>query len=153
MKFLTRRCSFWGLVPLDTSSANLFRGPVSAQNVFLYPVAAGSLFSWHAFIYGDAAHQKGFDVVNAVSISLAMFVLVVRLIWRKKLKLDPVFDISRAIADFLTAASLVPFLLMVGAAFNDRFFQQLLESARGAIPAAGFVGILFLLRELLKKPH
>ena len=104
-------------------------------------------------LFMETPPTKGFDVVNAVSISLAMFVLVVRLIWRKKLKLDPVFDISRAIADFLTAASLVPFLLMVGAAFNDRFFQQLLESAKGAIPAAGFVGILFLLRELLKKPH
>jgi hypothetical protein len=113
---------------------------------------AGLRSLWPAFICGEAAQIKGLDVFDAVSISLALLVLIARIIWRKRLGLDPVFDVKSAIADFLTAAALVPFLLMIGASFNEQFFQQLVASAKGSISIAGGVGLIFLLRELLNKP-
>lgn len=91
-------------------------------------------------------------MVDAVAFALAACIVCARLIWRKQQHLTPVLDLRETLTDFLAAAALVPFMLMMGTAFSDVFVRDLLVTSKGAIWMAGGVGFIYLTKELLTKP-
>lgn len=84
---------------------------------------------------------------------MTVLAVCARLIWRAKLKMFPVFDARSTAIDFMTAATIVPFLVMFATPISPRFLSALLQSSMSAIWVAGGLGLVVVLRELLTPPN
>lgn len=55
-----------------------------------------------------------------------------------------------AVVDFLNGTAIVPFLLLVGSVFSKQILEEALKTNKLALAYGGVIGLLFIVRELLK---
>jgi hypothetical protein len=68
---------------------------------------------------------------------------------RKYREISPCWVFRDAGNDFLNAASLAPFALLMAGVFNTWIFDQLVKSGKLPLGLAGGIGVLYVLKELL----
>lgn len=88
------------------------------------------------------------NAIDMATLLVGMAALIVRPIRCKLTSKKFVFNRSKSLVDFLNGASLVPFAVMVGSTFYTKLFEEVLRS-KGSLGIAGFVGLLFVLGEVL----
>jgi uncharacterized membrane protein YdcZ (DUF606 family) len=62
-------------------------------------------------------------------------------------------DRSMLMSDFLTGASLVPFILMVGAAVSPTLLSLIFETNRVFIALGGLIGLILVAGEIWNNPR
>ncbi|MBT9538310.1 hypothetical protein [Thiobacillus sp.] len=92
------------------------------------------------------------NIVDIVTVMMALLIAVARLIWKKAINPEAPFDPKDSVMDFLNGALVVPFLLLFGSVFSDRLLAALLETNKLILGLVGVAGFFVLIRELLNKP-
>jgi hypothetical protein len=92
------------------------------------------------------------NIVDIVTIVLALMIALARLIWRKAVSPDAPFDPKDSVMDFMNGTLVVPFLLLFSSVFSSYFLAALLATNKVILGLAGVAGIFVLVRELLNRP-
>lgn len=92
------------------------------------------------------------NIVDIVTVTMALLIAVARLIWKKAINPEAPFDPKDSVMDFLNGALVVPFLLLFSSVFSSYFLAALLATNKVILGLAGVAGIFILVRELLNKP-
>lgn len=110
--------------------------------------------SWtDQFATGAAALTPVIDGGIADMATIAVGVLVTffrptrRLVNGKR----PLTTRQEAVTDFLNGATLVPFVLLIGAVFSSSLLKALVESSKPTLAVGGVVGLIFVIGELFAK--
>ena len=60
----------------------------------------------------------------------------------------PVWQHKEAVNDFLNAASIAPFALLIDATFSSWIFTELTISSKATLGLAGGIGVLYVIKEI-----
>ena len=89
-------------------------------------------------------------LVDSVTIGTAFAVVIIKVLARWKTNRNPAASVRLCGVDFLHSSVIIPFLLMVGAVFNQTAYDYLKATSASTTAIAGGIGLFFLIGELSK---
>lgn len=90
------------------------------------------------------------SLADMATIVVGVLSALIKPVKRKLSGKTPVFTREGAIVDTLNGFTVVPFLLMIGSVFSSHVLDELMKSAKITLAIGGFVGLVFVIGELLK---
>jgi hypothetical protein len=75
--------------------------------------------------------------------------MLVKPVKRRFKKAGPCFVSRDLIVDFLNGATVPSFVLLVGSVISSRILEEALKSGKVSMALAGFIGLIFITREII----